>query len=139
MPIKTLPSACTMDCPDTCSLDVEITENKITRIGASDLNPTTQGFICTKVSRFAERVYSPDRLLYPMKRVGEKGTGKFERISWDEAVGTICERFNEIKEEWGGEAILPYSYGGSNALLGQDTSDRAFFAKLGASRLARTV
>ncbi|TDI89375.1 MAG: hypothetical protein E2O77_09780 [Caldithrix sp.] len=139
MPTKTLASACTLDCPDTCSLDVEVTENKITRIGASDVNPITQGFICSKVSRFAERVYSPDRLLYPMKRVGEKGAGKFTRISWDEAVGTICERFKEIKNEWGGEAILPYSYGGSNALLGQDTSDRAFFAKLGASRLARTV
>ncbi|MCH8874299.1 molybdopterin-dependent oxidoreductase [candidate division KSB1 bacterium] len=139
MPTKTLASACTLDCPDTCGLDVEITENKITRIAASDINPTTQGFICTKVSRFAERVYSPDRLLYPMKRVGEKGAGKFERISWNEAVKIVCQRFNEIKEEWGGEAILPYSYGGSNALLGQDTSDRAFFAKLGASRLARTV
>lgn len=139
MSTKILPSACTMDCPDTCSLDVEVTDDKITYIGPSELNPTTQGFICTKVSRFAERVYSPDRLLYPMKRIGEKGAGDFKRISWDEAVETICQKLKQIKEEPGGEAILPYSYGGSNALLGQDTSDRAFFAKLGASRLARTV
>ncbi len=128
-----------MDCPDTCSLSVEVSEGRITKIGASELNPTTQGFICTKISRFAQRVYSPHRLLYPMKRVGEKGEGKFERISWDEAARIICEKFNDIQARWGGEAILPYSYGGSNGMLGQDTSDRAFFAKLGASRLARTL
>ncbi|MFQ5637170.1 MAG: molybdopterin-dependent oxidoreductase [bacterium] len=139
MPTKTLPSVCTMDCPDTCSLEVEVTDGKVTKIDPSELNPTTQGFICTKVSRFAKRVYSKDRLLYPMKRIGEKGAGEFERITWEEALKTICDKFSEIKEKWGGEAILPYSYGGSNGLLGQDTSDRAFFAKLGASRLARTV
>lgn len=136
---KTHLSACTMDCPDTCSLSVEVTDGRITKIGPSELNPTTQGFICTKVSRFAQRIYSPDRLLYPMRRVGEKGAGKFEKISWDEAVGIICEKFNAIKVRWGAEAILPYSYGGSNGMLGQDTSDRAFFARLGASRLARTL
>lgn len=139
MPTKILPSACPMDCPDTCSLNVEVTDGKISKISGSHLNPTTQGFICTKVSRFAKRVYSPDRLLYPMKRVGAKGGGQFERISWQEAVETICKKFTEIKEKCGGEAILPYSYGGSNGMVGQDTSDRAFFAKLGASRLARTV
>ncbi|MFQ5753241.1 MAG: molybdopterin-dependent oxidoreductase, partial [bacterium] len=139
MPTRTLPSACPLDCPDTCSLNVEVTDGHITRIEASNLNPTTQGFICTKVSRFAQRVYSKERLLYPMKRRGKKGTGEFERISWQEATDTICAKFREIKEQWGGEAILPYSYGGSNGLLGQDTSDRAFFAKLGALRLARTV
>ncbi|MFQ5706375.1 MAG: molybdopterin-dependent oxidoreductase [bacterium] len=139
MPTKTHVSACPMDCPDTCSLEVEVTDNKIRRIAGSRLNPTTQGFICTKVSRFARRVYSEYRLLHPMKRVGEKGAGEFEAISWPEAAETICARFKEIKEKWGGEAILPFSYGGSNGMLGQDTSDRAFFARLGASRLARTV
>jgi anaerobic selenocysteine-containing dehydrogenase len=132
-------SACTMDCPDTCSLAVEVSEGRITKIAASDLNPTTQGFICTKVSRFAQRLYSPARLLHPMKRVGEKGRGEFQRISWQEATETICEKFKQIKEQFGSEAILPYSYGGSNGMLGQDTSDRAFFAKLEASRLARTL
>lgn len=139
MPTKTHPSACTMDCPDTCSLEVEVTENQINRIRGSHKNPTTAGFICTKVSRFAQRVYSKDRLLYPMKRVGEKGSGRFRRISWQEAAETICAKFKQVKEKLGGEAILAYSYGGSNGLLGQDTVDRALFAKLGASRLARTV
>jgi anaerobic selenocysteine-containing dehydrogenase len=122
-------SVCTMDCPDSCSLDVEVTEGKITAIGASALNPTTSGFICSKVRSFANRVYSPDRILYPMKRVGPKGTKSFERISWDQALKEIAERYHEIIHQFGGEAILPYSYGGSNGILGQDTSDKAFFAK----------
>ena len=133
------PSVCTMDCPDTCSLDVEVTEGKITAIRASALNPTTSGFICSKVTSFANRVYSPDRILYPMKRVGVKGTKSFEQISWNQALKEIAERYREIIQQFGGEAILPYSYGGSNGILGQDTSDKAFFAKLGASRLERTV
>lgn len=139
MSTKTLPTACPMDCPDTCSLQVEVTNNRITRIRGSHRNPTTQGFICSKVSRYAQRVYSKKRILYPMKRVGEKASGQFERIGWQEAVETICEKLKQIEEAWGGEAILPYSYGGSNGMLGQDTSDRAFFARLGASRLARVV
>lgn len=136
---KLKPSACPMDCPDACSLEVEVTDERITGIRGSHLNPTTQGFICTKVARFANRVYSSHRLHHPMKRVGKKGTGQFERISWQEALENICAKFTAIQNEWGGEAILPYSYGGSNGLLGQDTCDRVFFAKLGASRLARTV
>ncbi len=128
-----------MDCPDACSLEVEVKDGKISRIGPSDLNPDTQGFICAKVSRFARRVYNEDRILFPLRRVGKKGAGEFERISWELAAETICAQFKGILENWGGEAILPYSYGGSNGILGQDTSDKAFFAKLGASRLARTV
>lgn len=133
------PSVCTMDCPDTCSLDVEVTDGKITAIRASELNPTTSGFICSKVGSFTNRVYSPDRILYPMKRVGTKGSKNFERISWDQALKEITDRYRAIIQQFGGEAILPYSYGGSNGILGQDTSDKAFFAKLGASRLERTV
>lgn len=132
------PSVCTMDCPDSCSLDVLVHDGEITRISGSTLNPTTQGFICSKISRFARRVYSEKRVLYPMRRTGEKGAGEFQRIRWEDAAGIICERLQRIRQEWGGEAILPYSYGGSNGLLGQDTIDRAFFAKLGASRLHRT-
>lgn len=133
------PSVCTMDCPDTCSLDVEVTDGKITAIGPSALNPTTSDFICSKVRSFANRVYSPDRILYPMIRVGAKGSKNFERISWDQASKEITNRYREIIQLFGGEAILPYSYGGSNGILGQDTADKAFFAKLGASRLERTL
>ena len=132
-------TACTMDCPDTCSLSVEVEEGKISKIGPSDLNPDTQGFICAKVSRFAKRVYAKERILQPLRRVGEKGAGAFQEITWDEAAAEISGKLTQIRAEYGGEAILPYYYGGSNGLLGQDTADRAFFAKLGASRLALTV
>ncbi len=132
-------SVCTMDCPDTCSLEVEVQDEKVIAIRAGNKNPITDDFICSKVANFAKRLYSPDRLLYPMKRTGAKGSGEFERISWDEACNTISELFHKIHAEFGGEAILPYYYGGSNGVLGQGTADLAFFAKLGASRLATTV
>src|SRR5262245_58656876 len=90
------PSVCTMDCPDTCSLDVEVTDGKITAIRASELNPTTSSFICSKVGTFANRLYSPDRILYPMKRVGVKGDRNFERISWDQALKEISDRYRKI-------------------------------------------
>ena len=134
-----LPSVCTMDCPDTCSLDVEVQDGRITAIRGSHTNPLTAGFICSKVGNFAKRVYSADRILHPMKRTGAKGTAQFEAISWEEAVETICSRFKQIKNEFGSEAILPFYYGGSNGVLGQETVDRSFFWKLGASRLATTV
>lgn len=128
-----------MDCPDTCSLDVEVSDGRVTHIRGSQRNPITDGFICSKVAQFTKRLYAQQRLHYPMRRVGAKGAGQFERITWEEAVAAICDRARAVQAEYGGEAILPYSYGGSNGLLGQDTTDKAFFARLGASRLARTV
>jgi len=128
-----------MDCPDTCSLDVEVEDGRVTKLRGSNLNPVTNGFICSKVGNFAQRVYSDERLLYPMRRVGEKGSGQFARISWDEAINLIGKSFSAIKQRYGGEAILPFNYGGSNGMLGQGTTDAAFFNKLGASRLAHTV
>ncbi len=132
-------TVCTMDCPDTCSLEVEVENEKVVAIRGGHTNPFTDDFICAKVANFTKRLYSPDRLLYPMKRTGAKGSAQFERISWEEAGDTIASRFKQIRSECGGEAILPFYYGGSNGMLGQDTADRAFFAKLGASRLALTV
>lgn len=139
MPVTTLPSVCPMDCPDTCSLDVEVSDGRVSKIRGSRVNPLTDDFICSKVANFTKRLYGKERLLHPMRRVGAKGEGRFQRISWAEAMSIISESCTEIQNRWGGEAILPYSYGGSNGILGQDTSDKAFFAKLGASRLARTV
>lgn len=133
------PSVCPMDCPDSCSLDVEVVDGRVAAIRGSELNPTTAGFICSKVANFTQRLYSPIRILHPMRRVGPKGEGHFENISWDEAASLISNKFKTILSEYGGEAILPYFYGGSNAMLGQETTDFAYFAKLGASRLARTV
>jgi anaerobic selenocysteine-containing dehydrogenase len=99
----------------------------------------TGGYICAKVRRFPERVYGPDRLLHPARRKGPKGYASFERTTWDDAIALIARRLAEARAQWGGESILPYSYGGSNGLLTQDTSDATLFRRLGASRLARTV
>ncbi len=139
MSITRVESACPLDCPDGCSLTVTVERGKVTVIDGSHANPTTGGFICHKVRRFGERLYGPDRVLYPQVRKGPKGLGLFERVSWDDALARIAERFTGVRDQWGGAAILPVSYGGSNGLLTQDTSDAALFARLGASRLARTL
>src|SRR5262249_56057920 len=98
------------------------------------------GFLGEKMARYLERVYRPDRLLYPMTRVGKKGEGRFERISWDEAIDTIAGRFAEIARSADGpEAILPYSYCGTMGKLQSSSLDRRFFHRLGASRLDRTI
>ena len=99
----------------------------------------TRGFLCGKVARYLDREYSPDRLLYPQKRVGAKGEGKFERISWDEALDTIAARLRQVSGEYGPEAILPYSYAGTMGMLNGGGMDRRFFHRLGASRLDRTI
>ena len=132
-------TVCPLDCPDSCSLDVRIQDGRITSIDGSSLNPVTDGYICAKVRKFPERVYGPDRLLYPAIRKGPKGHALFERTTWNEALAVIAERIRDSRDRWGGESILPYSYGGSNGLLTQDTSDATLFRRLGASRLARTV
>ncbi|MFQ5629756.1 MAG: molybdopterin-dependent oxidoreductase, partial [bacterium] len=132
-------TSCIMDCPDTCALEVTVENGKVTKIAGANDHPDTNGIICTKVARYDRRLYHKDRLLYPMKRTGAKGEGKFERIGWVEAIATITRKFREIKAHWGGEAILPYHYGGSNGLLGDEFLDDYFFAKLGASRLNKTI
>jgi anaerobic selenocysteine-containing dehydrogenase len=132
-------TVCPLDCPDSCSLDVRLQDGRITSIDGSSLNPVTDGYICAKVRKFPERVYGPDRLLYPAVRKGPKGLAVFQRTSWDDALALIAERLSQTREQWSGESILPYSYGGSNGLLTQDTSDATLFRRLGASRLARTV
>jgi anaerobic selenocysteine-containing dehydrogenase len=128
-----------LDCPDTCALSVTVEDSRVTKIAAGDNHPTTQGFICSKVSRFDRRLYHADRLLYPMRRVGPKGEGSFERISWDDAIGEINGRFRAIVDEFGGEAVLPYHYGGSNGILTDGYLDALYFARLGASRLHKTI
>ena len=132
-------TVCPLDCPDSCSLTVGVESGRITSIDGSHLNPVTGGYICAKVRRFGERVYGPDRLLYPAIRKGPKGSAAFERVSWDVALDRIASEMRKARADWGGESILPFCYGGSNGLLTQDTSDSALFARLGASRLARTL
>ncbi len=107
--------------------------------GAAD-HPPTQGTLCTKVARYLDRTYSPDRILHPLKRVGAKGSGRFERIGWDEAIATIAERFGAIAASADGpQAIVPYSYCGTMGLLQSSSMDRRFFHRLGASLLDRTI
>src|SRR6202795_3690402 len=116
-------TACPLDCPDACSLAVTVQKGKVVSIDGSHRNPVTEGYICAKVRKFGERVYGPDRLLYPAVRDGRKGDGRFKRVSWDEALELVVSRFERAKREAGGASILPYSYGGSNGLLTQDKID----------------
>ena len=132
-------SACPLDCPDACSLDVTVAGDRVVSVGGSRTNPVTGGYICAKVRRFPEHLYGPHRSLHPGIRVGRKGEGKFRRASWDEALELVAERLLEVRDQRGGEGILPFSYGGSNGYLSQDTTDARLFYRLGASRLARTV
>jgi len=136
--MKTLASVCPLDCPDTCSLSVEVEGERVTSLDGSDLNPLTEGFICAKVRRFPELVHGEGRILRPARRVGPKGEGRFEEISWDEALDLLCERIEAARAE-DPESILPLTYGGSNGNLTHGTLDERLFRRLAASRLARTI
>ena len=136
---STVRTACPLDCPDACTLDVTVEKGRVVKIDGGDVNPVTRGYICAKVRRFSERLYGEDRLLYPAIRKGQKGQGTFSRISWQEALDHIAERMEHIRDTTGAEAILPFCYGGSNGLLTQDTNDATLFRAFGTSRLARTV
>jgi anaerobic selenocysteine-containing dehydrogenase len=132
-------SVCALDCPDCCSLLINVEDGKGSHLRGNPEHPVTRGFLCGKVARYLDREYSPDRLLYPQKRVGAKGEGKFQRISWDEALDTIATRLQSVSDEFGPEAILPYSYAGTMGFLNGAGMDRRFFHRLGASRLDRTI
>ena len=136
---STVRTACPLDCPDACTLDVTIENGRIQKIDGGDANPVTRNFICAKVRRFHERIYGEDRVLYPAVRQGAKGQGTFTRVTWDEALDVIAARMLEIKDRAGAEAILPYYYGGSNGLLTQNTNDIELWRRFGTSRLATTI
>ncbi|HUR32242.1 MAG TPA: molybdopterin-dependent oxidoreductase [Vicinamibacterales bacterium] len=138
-PISVVDTACPLDCPDACSLAVSVQNGKVLTIDGSRRNPVTDGFICAKVRKFDQRVYGPDRILTPGLRTGRKGDGRFERVTWDVALDRVVEQMVAAKTKWGGESILPYSYGGSNGLLTQDTLDATLWRRFGTSRLARTI
>src|SRR5581483_7965089 len=132
-------SVCALDCPDACSLLVTVEDGRATRLRGNPAHPVTRGFLCGKVARYLERQYSPERVVFPQRRIGRKGEGSFERITWDEALDEIAERLRRIATEYGPEAILPYSYAGTMGLLNGSGMDRRFFHRLGASRLDRTI
>ena len=136
---STVQTACPLDCPDTCSLSVSVERGRLAAIDGSTREPATEGYICGKVRRFGDRVYGPDRLHHPGIRTGAKGKGQFKQASWSDALDQIAARMTEIRDAHGAEAVLPFSYGGSNGLITQDTTDAQLFRQFGASRLARTV
>ncbi|RZF29809.1 molybdopterin oxidoreductase family protein [Paraburkholderia sp. UYCP14C] len=131
-------AVCPHDCPDTCAMRVTVDNGRAIKVVGDPDHPPTQGVLCTKVSRYAERVYHPNRLTTPMKRVGRKGEGRFEPISWDEALHLAASRLGEIAQR-APEAILPYSYAGTMGLVQGDSIAQRFFHKLGASQLDRTI
>jgi anaerobic selenocysteine-containing dehydrogenase len=144
-------AACPHDCPDACGVLITVEDGRATKIQGDPGHPVTRGFLCAKVAKYLDRVYSPDRVLYPMRRVAAKGTPAsnagegaratqaWRRISWDEALDEIASRFRSIVSEFGSEAILPYSYGGTLGALNGGSMDRRFFGRLGASQLERAI
>ncbi len=138
-PAARVASACPLDCPDACSLEVHVENGIAVSVGGTRANPLTAGYICAKVRRLPEHVHGPARVRFPRIRVGAKGEGRFRQAGWDEALDLVASRMAELSASGEGEAILPVSYGGSNGYLSQDTTDARLFSRLGASRLARTV
>jgi len=155
---QTVHAACPHDCPDACGVLITVEDGRATKIQGDPEHPVTQGFLCAKVAKYLDRVYSPDRVLYPMRRIAAKGPGEglrgiaphgqpvatvsrqaWQRISWDEALDEIASRFRSIAAEFGSEAILPYSYGGTLGALNGASMDRRFFHRMGASQLDRTI
>jgi len=137
----TVRAACPHDCPDTCAMLVTVEAGRATQVRGNPDHPRTHGALCTKVSRYPERTYHPERVLHPLKGVGPKGSGRFERVGWDEALADIAARLTSIASPGGAnaEAIVPYSYCGTMGLLQGESMSARFFHRLGASLLDRTI
>jgi len=132
------PSVCPLDCPDTCSLTVTVEQQQIVRVRGSRANPYTAGVVCTKVAEsYPAFVHGPGRIRTPLRRVGAKGEGRFERITWDDALELVHEGFTRVMAEHGAQAILPLNYAGPHGMLAGGSMDLRFFHKLGASLLDR--
>ena len=136
---STVATACPLDCPDSCSLNVTVERGRLVAIDGSRAAASTDGFICGKVRRFDRRVYHPERLRYPAIRKGPKGGGEFARVTWDEALDLMAAKMLDARDRLGAESVLPYHYGGSNGLLTNDLEDARLFRRFGASRLDRTL
>ena len=140
--VRTMRSACPLDCPDGCSLEVTVEDGRVTKIDAGAAKPDTDGYICGKVrSGMPRHLYHAKRVTTPLVREkgARKGEGRFRPVSWEEALERVARELAAARRRTGGESILPFSYGGSNGLFTQDTSDAALFRRLGASQLLRTV
>jgi molybdopterin guanine dinucleotide-containing S/N-oxide reductase-like protein len=148
-PFRVVHTVCSHDCPDSCAVLVTVDGNgRAVKVQGDPSQPVTNGFLCGKVAKYLDRVYAPDRILYPLRRKpgvqkGPRPRGRereaFERVSWDEALEAIAARLKETAERYGPESILPYSYAGTIGVLGYGSMDRRFFHRLGASQLDRTI
>src|ERR1700739_4458629 len=148
-PFRVVHTVCSHDCPDSCAVLVTVDADGRAVKGQGDPSqPVTQGFLCGKVAKYLDRVYSPQRILYPLKRKAGVAKGPlnrgeeheaFERVSWDEALNAIASRLQQISDTYGPESILPYSYAGTMGVLGYGSMDRRFFHRLGGSQLDRTI
>ncbi|MCW5633745.1 MAG: molybdopterin oxidoreductase family protein [Rubrivivax sp.] len=138
---RTVQAVCPHDCPDTCALHVTVADGRVVRVAGDPEHPPTNGALCTKVSRYAERTYHPERVLTPLKRVGRKGEGRFVPVGWDEALDDIAGRLKAIAARGpdAAQAIQPYSYAGTMGLVQGEGMAARFWHKLGASQLDRTI
>ncbi len=130
---------CPHDCPDRCGLVAEIEDGRVVGVFGDPDHPVTRGVICRKVMEYPHKIYGPDRVLYPMRRVGPKGAGRFERIGWEEAIATIAGRFAEIRDRHGPESILRFCYGGTMGVVQRYPAAWRFFNRLGAATHTRTI
>jgi molybdopterin guanine dinucleotide-containing S/N-oxide reductase-like protein len=148
-PLRVIHTVCSHDCPDSCAVLVTVNdEGRAVKVEGDPSQPVTRGFLCGKVAKYLDRVYAPDRVLYPMRRKPGVAKGPlergreheaFERVSWDEALDEIAARLEEISDRYGPESILPYSYAGTIGVLGFGSMDRRFFHRMGACQLDRTI
>ena len=125
---------CHHDCPDSCGWEVSVENGVAVKLRGNSEHPFSQGELCPKVNRFLERVYSPERILYPLARTGPKGSGEFRQISWDEALTLVAEGIHSVIDNFGGEAVMPWGSAGTQGLIQMNSLDRRFFAKIGSSR-----
>ena len=138
MGLQILPTICALDCPDACSLHITVEDGKVTKLQGDPEHPITKGFACVKMARYPERQEQSDRVLYPMRRIGPKGAGQFERISWEEAIDEIAIRTKAIVDAHGPQSILPFHYGGTMGVL-ESNRPLAFFRQLGTLELDQTI
>ncbi len=135
----TVLTACPHDCPDACSMLARVHDGRLLGVAGNPANLYTAGNLCRKVAHYEERVYSPDRVLHPLRRSGQRGEGKWEQISWGDAISEIASRWKAIIESWGSEAILPYSYAGTMGIVNMNACTGRLWNRMAASRLARTI
>jgi len=139
MSLQKIRGACPHDCPDTCGIITEVDDGQAVKFYADPDHLITDGWLCAKVRPYLNHVYHPDRLQYPLRRVGAKGSGQWERISWAEAIAEIAKNWQDIITQYGGEAILPYSYSGTLGLVQMGVTSARLWNRLGASQLERAI